>query len=72
MHERILCLVITLSVIALMFAWVPFIYFVCPLCRRALERHWLKKIAEGKRRVFLANQLLVCSSWPAESYETPD
>jgi hypothetical protein len=72
MSEQVLCLVVTLSVITLMFAWVPFIYFVCPQCSRALERHWLRKVAEGRRRVSLANQLHVYRSWPVKPCGTRD
>jgi hypothetical protein len=71
MSEQIFSLIVTVSVIALMVAWVLFI-FVCPLFGRALERHWLKKVEEGKRRVFLANHLLIRRSWPVESSEIPD
>ncbi len=38
MSEETLCVVITALVIALMFAWVPVLEFVCPRCSRVLER----------------------------------
>lgn len=38
MSEQTLSLIVAVAIIALMFAWVPFLNFVCPPCGRALER----------------------------------
>jgi hypothetical protein len=38
MSEQTLCIFITVLVIALMFAWVPILEFICPPCGRAIER----------------------------------
>ena len=37
MSEQTLSLIIAVAIIALMFAWVPFLKLVCPPCGRALE-----------------------------------
>lgn len=49
MSEQTLSLIIAVAIIALMFAWVPFLNFVCPPCGRALERLRLRK---AKRNSF--------------------
>jgi cytochrome c oxidase assembly protein Cox11 len=43
MSEQTLCIFITVLVIALMFAWVPILEFICPPCGRAIERLWRKR-----------------------------
>ena len=45
MSEQALSLIITAAIIALMFAWAPFLNFVCPPCGRALEHLRLRKEA---------------------------
>jgi hypothetical protein len=52
MSEQALSLIITGVIIALMFAWAPFLNFVCPPCGRALERLRLRK---AKRNSFEIN-----------------
>jgi len=42
MPEETLALVITIAIIALFFAWVPFLNLICPLCSRFLERRRLR------------------------------
>jgi hypothetical protein len=42
MSENTLALVITVAIVALFFAWVPFLHLVCPLCSRFLERRRLQ------------------------------
>ncbi len=49
MSEQALSIIITVAIIALMFAWAPFLNFVCPPCGRALERLRLRK-AQGQTR----------------------
>jgi hypothetical protein len=49
MSEQILSIFITVLVIALMFVWVPVLEFICPPCRRALERLRSKR-AKGEVR----------------------
>lgn len=38
MSEDTLAIVITAAIVALMFAWVPILNFICPPCGRALTR----------------------------------
>jgi hypothetical protein len=49
MSEKTVCVCITFLVIALMFAWVPVLEFVCPRCSRALERLRSKKLPKARR-----------------------
>jgi hypothetical protein len=49
MSEQALSLIITIAIIALIFAWAPFLNFVCPPCGRALERLRPRK-AQGQAR----------------------
>ena len=56
MSEQILSIFITVLVIVLMLVWVPLLEFICPPCRRALERlRWRRAKGEvrqaGQRRV---------------------
>jgi hypothetical protein len=52
MTEQPLSIIITVAIIALIFAWAPFLNFVCPPCGRALERFRLRK---AKRNSFGIN-----------------
>jgi hypothetical protein len=45
MSDEVIAAVITIAVIALLFAWVPFLNLVCPPCARLLERRRLQKNA---------------------------
>jgi hypothetical protein len=38
MSEEVIAVVITISIIILFLAWVPFLNLVCPPCGRFLER----------------------------------
>lgn len=38
MSEQVLSIFITVLVIVLMLVWVPVLEFICPPCRRAIER----------------------------------
>jgi hypothetical protein len=49
MSDEVIALVITIAIIALFFAWVPFLNLVCPPCARFLERRRLQKNT-GKER----------------------
>jgi hypothetical protein len=51
MSDYILAIIIPLGAIALAFAWVPFLNFICPPCARSLER-----------RLFQAEELRARSS----------
>jgi hypothetical protein len=42
MSEEMLALVITVAIIALLFAWPAFLNFVCPPCGRFLTRRRIK------------------------------
>ena len=49
MSANTLALVITIATVALLFAWVPFLHLVCPLCTRFLERRRLQaEVAKEK------------------------
>jgi len=49
MSDDVIALVITFAIIALFFAWVPLLNFVCPPCGRFLERLRLQKRATKAR-----------------------
>jgi hypothetical protein len=49
MSDEVIAFVITIAIIALFFAWVPFLNLVCPPCARFLERRRLQKNT-GKKR----------------------
>jgi hypothetical protein len=38
MSDEAIALIITIAIIALLFAWVPLLNWVCPPCGRFLER----------------------------------
>jgi hypothetical protein len=42
MSDKMLALVITVAIIALLFAWPAFLNFVCPPCGRFLTRRRMK------------------------------
>ena len=48
MSDEFIALVITIALIALIFAWVPFLNRICRPCARFLERRRLQKDA-GKK-----------------------
>jgi hypothetical protein len=50
MSEQILCVMITVLIIALMFVWVPVLEFLCPPCGRALERFRSRKQSEVQEK----------------------
>lgn len=43
MSDEVIALLITVAIIALCFVWVPLLDFICPPCRRFLERRRLQK-----------------------------
>jgi hypothetical protein len=49
MSDETISLVITIAIIALFFAWVPFLELVCPPCARFLERQRLQKNSTNKQ-----------------------
>jgi hypothetical protein len=49
MSEEAISLVITIAIIALFFAWVPFLELVCPPCARFPERQRLQKNLTNKQ-----------------------
>jgi len=53
MSEQILCPIITVSILAVMFAWVPFLHLVCQRCVRMLELRRLKRAADELQRNYL-------------------
>jgi hypothetical protein len=46
MSDQVLAILITAAIVALLFAWVPILNFICPPCGRALARYRHKSIAE--------------------------
>lgn len=51
MSEDLLATVITLAIIAAMFAWVPLLKFICPPCSRFLESR-RRLLPVGRRTSF--------------------
>jgi hypothetical protein len=43
MSEEIIALIITVAIIALLFAWAPFLNFICPPCGRFLAQRRMEK-----------------------------
>ena len=43
MSEEIIALIITIAIIALLFAWAPFLNFICPPCGRFLAQRRMEK-----------------------------
>jgi hypothetical protein len=50
MSEEITALFITITIIAVHFAWIPILNLVCPPCARLLERRRLRKRADKRTR----------------------
>jgi hypothetical protein len=54
MSDKFIALMITIAILALIFAWVPFLSLVCPPCTRLLERRRQKnadkKVEDAARR----------------------
>jgi len=51
MSEDLIAILITIAIIAVFFAWMPFLNFVCPPCGRFLERRRLQKDAPREAAV---------------------
>jgi hypothetical protein len=49
MSDKMIALVVTISIIALFFVWVPLLNLVCPPCGRFLERRRRQKEAPEQR-----------------------
>ena len=50
MSDEVLALIVTIAVLALLFAWAPFLNFICPPCSRFLaQRRAEKQIPLGQR-----------------------
>jgi hypothetical protein len=49
MSESTLCIVLTIGIAAVFFAWMPFLNFICPPCSRFLERRRLQKATADER-----------------------
>jgi hypothetical protein len=49
MSESTLCIVLTIGIAAVFFAWMPFLDFICPPCSRFLERRRLQKATVDER-----------------------
>jgi hypothetical protein len=47
MSDELIALIVTVAIIALLFAWTPFLNFICPPCGRFLaQRRSVKQIVE--------------------------
>lgn len=49
MSESTLCIVLTIGIAAVFFAWMPFLNFICPPCSRFLERRRHQKTTVDER-----------------------
>jgi hypothetical protein len=49
MSDEIIAIIITVAIIGLLFAWAPFLNFICPPCGRFLaQRRMEKETIENK------------------------
>jgi len=55
MSEQVFRPILTVSVIAVMFSWAPFLNLVCQRWVRALERRRLKKAADELQRGYIGD-----------------
>jgi hypothetical protein len=50
MSDDVIALIVTILVIALLFAWAPFLNFICPPCSRFLaQRRMERQTVEDQR-----------------------
>jgi hypothetical protein len=56
MSEEVIAVVITIAIIALFLAWVPFLNLVCPPCSRFLEQRRQQKGVGKVRSPIVAAQ----------------
>ena len=54
MSEQTTCILLTIGIAAIFFAWMPFLNFICPPCSRFLERRRLQK-APAEERPYLVD-----------------
>jgi hypothetical protein len=51
MSEEIIALIITVAIIALLFAWAPFLNFICPPCGRFLAQRRMERETVAKQSI---------------------
>jgi cytochrome c oxidase assembly protein Cox11 len=51
MSDEIIALIITVAIIALLFAWAPFLNFICPPCGRFLTQRRMEKETAAKQSI---------------------
>jgi hypothetical protein len=56
MSEEVIAVIITIAIIALFLAWVPFLNLICPPCSRFLERRRQQKDPRKVRSPIVAAQ----------------
>jgi len=48
MSDNVIALVITIAIIALFFAWMPILNFICPPCGRFVAKYRLQRPQDEK------------------------
>jgi hypothetical protein len=51
MSEEIIALIITVAIIALLFAWAPLLNFICPPCGRFLAQRRMEREAIENQKI---------------------
>ena len=67
MSEKSIPLIVTVAIIALMFAWVQLLNFACPRWRRALKRRRLKMMNVYRDRRGGRLSVTSCKTIPAKA-----
>ena len=51
MSDNIIAIIITVAIIALLFAWAPFLNFICPPCGRFLAQRRMERDTVAKESI---------------------
>ncbi|WP_353066086.1 hypothetical protein RBB77_07395 [Tunturibacter psychrotolerans] len=51
MSDEIIALIITVAIIALLFAWVPLLNFICPPCGRFFAQRRMEKQTSENQKI---------------------
>ncbi len=57
MSESTLCIVLTIVIAGIFFAWMPFLNFICPRCSRFLERLRNQRNAVSERPFLIKDSI---------------
>ncbi|HXC95113.1 MAG TPA: hypothetical protein VNU92_05400 [Edaphobacter sp.] len=57
MSESTFCIILTIVIAGIFFAWVPFLNVICPSCSRFLERRRNQKNAAAERPFLIKNSI---------------